>query len=115
MTLSPQLRSLGHRIGRIGGWIAVATMIALWSPGVVLQADAEPLASYEPGEMCQAGPSVEQQAVQLEQMMQLIQAQLAHQGGDPGEEAVTLNNRGFNYGPAKSPGNGLIDLDARLQ
>ena len=115
MTRSPRL----ERLRWIGGWIAVAATLALLSPGVSLSANAEAgFAStdsfYGDGLSCQAGPGPEQQAVQLEQMIEVLRAQLANQAGEPGEEAIVLNNRGFNYGPAKAPGNGLVDLEARL-
>ena len=91
------------------GSLALAGTLALLSPGVeVVRADDGPdgaaIASSSDGLTCEAGTinGGEETAAFLRRIQQLQVEEMnrAAPTGDTDGEAIVLNNRGYNYGPA---------------
>jgi hypothetical protein len=96
-------------VSNVLGSLAVAGMLALLSPGIeIVRADDGPVAaeavSSSDGLACEAGTidGAEEVAEYLRRIQQL-QIEEGNQdapNGGAGDEAIVLNNRGYNYGPA---------------
>jgi hypothetical protein len=98
--------------GSVAGWLAVAGMLLLASPGVRLAA-AEPdaLVSEIP-----AGPSCSGASpadIEADLARYIEEARLAAEARPaPSDDFVVLNGRGYNYGPARSPDLHDVLMDA---
>ena len=98
-----------HQATNVLGGLAVAGMLALLSPGIeIVRADdgavaAESVSGSE-GMACEGGTisGTEEVAEYLRriQQLQVEEMKQAAPTGDAGDEAIVLNNRGYNYGPA---------------
>jgi len=89
------------------GWLALLTAVALLSPGVVLEASAEPAgaAPVADGPSCNASEvGADHLALQVEQHIAQLRAQVEARAGEADVEGVVpLNNSGFNYRPVPLP------------
>jgi hypothetical protein len=100
----------------IPGWLAVAAMLLLTSPGVrTVRADADVLVSEVPdGPSCSGRAEVENIEADLARYIEEARRAAAAQP-DAGADYVVLNNRGYNYGPARTPSLHDVAVDARLE
>jgi hypothetical protein len=90
-----------RRIAVLLGWLSLLATLALLSPGIVATANAdEPTAA---GPACPISREADEHtAADLSQMIERLRSQVAEREGDAGD-VVSLNTRGFNYGPTATP------------
>jgi hypothetical protein len=91
-----------RKITTVLGGFAVASMLALSSPGVrVVQAADEVAGDTGAAALCEAGAvrSANEVSSYLQEIQRLQDEQVAEQLAAPrsDDEAVVLNNRGYNY------------------
>jgi len=88
------------------GSLALAGTLALLSPGIeaVRADDAPEVSTDSEGLTCEAGTIRGGEEVTAElrriQQLQIEQMKQAAPGSEADGEAIVLNNRGYNYGPA---------------
>ncbi len=99
---------IATRLGNGIGLIALAASFALASPGVKI-VQAETLAVQEPAAQCGAA---DQRLASVDADLEAFLSQLRSEQvrSDPGDRAdiVVLNNRGYNYGPARVDSEALL-------
>lgn len=107
-----------HRFAReVLGWLSLALMLALLSPGVALRAGAEaPHSALPAGPSCPAAADAQTTPLQLESWMAQVRA-LAQNTPGEGEVAdgTMLNSRGYNYGPPPMPDPSRVAAENRLR
>jgi hypothetical protein len=99
---------IAARLGNGIGLIALAASFALASPGVKI-VQAETLASHEPAAQCGAADEPRASVdADLEAFLSQLRSENPQTGAGDRPKIVVLNNRGYNYGPAR------VDFDAIL-
>jgi hypothetical protein len=97
----------------IPGWLAVAALLLLTSPGVrLVRADADVLVSEVPAGPSCSGRSSASIEADLARYIQEARRAAETDPAKAGDDVVVLNGRGYNYGPAPTPSLHGVLLDA---